>query len=105
MFQKSEVEGYKYQDDSYIHSQPFPEMVLEEQEIYSDHNGYQQQYIKHGSRLASHSVPRSNISRANKRSWQRRILICCSIHVCTSSLAFSHTPDLQLALVPSGPDD
>ena len=57
LFQKSEVEGCEYQDDSYIHRQPFPEMVLEEQEIYSDHNGYQEQYIKHDSRLASHFSP------------------------------------------------
>jgi len=40
-FQKSEVEGCEYQDDSYIHRQPFPGVVPEEQEIYSDHNGDQ----------------------------------------------------------------
>jgi hypothetical protein len=30
-FQESEVEGCEYQNDSYIHRQPFPEMVSEEQ--------------------------------------------------------------------------
>jgi hypothetical protein len=45
-FQKSEVEGCEYQDDSYIHRQPFPEVVLEEQKIYNDHNGYQEQHVK-----------------------------------------------------------
>jgi hypothetical protein len=57
MFQKSEVEGREYQDDSHIHRQAFPELVLEEQEIYSDHNGYQEQYVKHDSRLAFHFSP------------------------------------------------
>jgi hypothetical protein len=57
MFQKSEVEGCEHEDDSYIHRQPFPELVLEEQEIYSDHNGYQEQYVKHDSRLAFHFTP------------------------------------------------
>ena len=57
MFQESEVEGCEHQDDSYIHCQPFPELVPEEEDIYSDHNGYQQQYVKDGSCLASHSVP------------------------------------------------
>ena len=66
-FQKPEVEGYEYQDNSYIHGQPLPKMVLEEQEIYSDHSRYQQQHIKHGS----HSVPSSNIGRADKESCRR----------------------------------
>ena len=57
MFQKSEVEGCEYQDNSYIHRQPFPEIVLEEEEIHSDHNGYQQEYVKGGRRVACHSVP------------------------------------------------
>jgi hypothetical protein len=41
-FQESEVKGGEYQDDSYIHHQPFPERVSEEQEIYSDDNRCQQ---------------------------------------------------------------
>jgi hypothetical protein len=32
-FEESEVEGCEYQDDSWIHRQPWPESVLEEQEI------------------------------------------------------------------------
>ena len=59
-FQKSEVEGSEYQDDSYIHHQPFPGVVLEKQEIYTDYNGYQKQYVKHDSRLASHFNPHLN---------------------------------------------
>jgi hypothetical protein len=31
--QESEVEGCEYQDDSYVHRQPFPESVFEEQQI------------------------------------------------------------------------
>ena len=53
-FQKSEVEGGEYQDDSYIHRQSFPEVIFEEQEIDSNDNGYQQQYIQCGSHGDSH---------------------------------------------------
>ena len=42
MLQKSQVERTEYQDNSYIHHQPFPEMVPEEQDIHADYNGYQQ---------------------------------------------------------------
>ena len=52
--EKSEVEGYEYQNNSYIHGQPFPEPVLEEQEIHTDHNGYHEQWVKDVSRPASH---------------------------------------------------
>ena len=62
-FQKPEVEGCEYQDDSYIHRQPFPEVILKKQEIYSDHNGYQEQYVKHDSRLASHLNPLQSFGR------------------------------------------
>jgi hypothetical protein len=56
-FQESEVEGGEYQDDSYIHRQPFPEPVFEEQEIYRDDNGRQQHCIEYGSRLVTHLCP------------------------------------------------
>ena len=61
-FQKSEVEGCEYQDDSYIHRQPLPEVLPEEQEIYSDHNDYQEQYIKYDSHPATHFRPRFKYS-------------------------------------------
>jgi hypothetical protein len=60
-FQKSEVKGGEYQHDSYIHRQPFPELVPEEQEIYTDDNGWQQQYVKYGGRLRLHFSSRSNL--------------------------------------------
>ena len=53
MFQESEVEGCEYQDDSYIHRQPFPEPVLEEQEIDRDDHGCHQDYVECGARLTS----------------------------------------------------
>src|SRR5215471_7498783 len=62
-FQKSEVEGDEYQDDPYIHGQPFPELVLEEQDVYSDDHGCQQQYVKDGVRLSPISVAFKNPSR------------------------------------------
>jgi hypothetical protein len=61
-FQESKVKRGEYQNDSYIYHQPFPELVFEEQEIYSDDNGCPQQYVKYGSRLDSHFSPRSKSS-------------------------------------------
>lgn len=54
MLEKSEVKGAEYQDDPYIHNQSFPERIPEEQEIYPDDNGRQQQYIKYGGHADSH---------------------------------------------------
>jgi hypothetical protein len=62
-FQESKIKRDEYQNDSYIHHQPFPELVLEEQEIYGDDNGYPQQYVKYGTRLDSHFSPARNPSR------------------------------------------
>jgi hypothetical protein len=65
-FRESEVEGREYQDDSYVHRQPFPELILEQQEIYSDDDGYQEQYVKRDCRLASHFSPRSKSLYSNR---------------------------------------
>ena len=47
MLEEFQVESCKYQDNSYIRYQPFPESVSEEQEIHTEYGGYQQQYVKH----------------------------------------------------------
>lgn len=52
--QESQVESSEYQDNSYIHYQPFPEPVSEKQEIYTDYDGYHQQSVKHASCLSFH---------------------------------------------------
>jgi hypothetical protein len=57
MLQESEVKGREHQHDSYVHSQPFPESVLEEQEIDGDDRCYHQEYIQCGGRLACHVSP------------------------------------------------
>src|SRR5689334_24784623 len=44
--QESQVERREYQDDSYIHCQPFPEPVSEEQEIDSDDEGDHQRNVE-----------------------------------------------------------
>jgi hypothetical protein len=43
---ESQIESYEHQDNSYVHDQPFPKLTLEEEEIYADDDGYQQQYVK-----------------------------------------------------------
>jgi hypothetical protein len=52
--QESEIESCEHQDNSYIHRQPFPEMVSEEQEIHGNYNGYHQHDVKYASCLSSH---------------------------------------------------
>jgi hypothetical protein len=58
--QESEVEGCEYKDDSYVDGQPFPEPILEEQEIHRDDNGCHQHHVKYVSRLVPHFNPRFN---------------------------------------------
>jgi hypothetical protein len=41
-FQESEIEGCEYQDDSYVDREPFPDPILEEQDIDRDDHGYHQ---------------------------------------------------------------
>lgn len=55
MFQESEVESCEQQDDPYIRCQPFPEPVLEEQDIQSDYDNGQQHYVKRDSCRSFHS--------------------------------------------------
>ncbi len=64
-FQESEVEGCEYQDDSYVHHQPFPEPVLEEQDIDRDDYGCHQDYVECADRLASHFSPRLTVRRSS----------------------------------------
>jgi hypothetical protein len=54
MFQKPEVEGCEYQDDSYVHREPFPEPAPEEQDIDQDDHRYHQGYVECDDHLAPH---------------------------------------------------
>jgi hypothetical protein len=57
MPQESQVESSEHQDDSNIHCQPFPESVSEEQDIYSDDDGYHRQRVNYDSYLSAHFRP------------------------------------------------
>ena len=52
--QKSQVESREYQDNSYIHYQPFREPVSEEQEIDGDDEGDHQRDVECHSCPCSH---------------------------------------------------
>jgi hypothetical protein len=65
--QESEVESYEHQDDTNIHGQPFPEPVSEEQDIYSDYDGYHRHHVKHDGYLSAHFSPWFN---RNKGSYE-----------------------------------
>ena len=51
---ESQIESYEHQDNSYVHDQPFPKLTLEEEEIYADDDGYQQEYVKEDNYLSFH---------------------------------------------------
>ena len=71
--EKSKVESCEHQDDANVHCQPFPQMVSEEQNIYTDYDGYHRHHVKHYSYLSAHfrnrtlPMPLSIISTAPKR--------------------------------------
>jgi hypothetical protein len=52
---KSQVESCEYQNNANIHRQPFPELVSEEHEIYTDYDGCHRHHVKHHSYLSAHS--------------------------------------------------
>jgi hypothetical protein len=54
MPEESEVESCEHQDNANIHCQPFPEMVSEEREIYTDYDGYHRRHVKHDGYLSAH---------------------------------------------------
>jgi hypothetical protein len=51
---ESQIETYEHQDNSDVRDQPFPELTLEDQEIYADDDGYQQHYVKADNYLSFH---------------------------------------------------
>jgi len=54
MSEKSKIEAAEHQDDSDIHYQPFPELVSEEREIYTDDNGRHRHHVKRDRYLSAH---------------------------------------------------
>ncbi len=48
------MEGCKHQNDSDVHHQSFPEMVPEDQGIYSDDEGYHRHHVRHGNHPSCH---------------------------------------------------
>jgi hypothetical protein len=54
MPEESQVESCEHQDNANIHCQPFPELVSEEHEIYTDYDGCHRHHVKHYSYLSAH---------------------------------------------------
>jgi mannitol-1-phosphate/altronate dehydrogenase len=52
--EESEVESCEHQDNANIHCEPFPELVSEEEEIYTDYDDYHCHHVKHDSYLSAH---------------------------------------------------
>jgi hypothetical protein len=52
--QEPEIERREHHDNSYVYSQPLPELVPEEQDVYADHHDYQRDHTEHGGCLSSH---------------------------------------------------
>ena len=54
VLKESQIEGCKHQNDSDVHHQSFPEMVPENQGVYSDDDGYHRHQVKHGNHRFCH---------------------------------------------------
>jgi hypothetical protein len=54
MPEESQIESYEHQDYADVRCQPFPEPVSEEQEIYTDYDGYHRRDVKHYSDMSAH---------------------------------------------------
>src|SRR5215469_7337324 len=54
VLKESQIEGCKHQNDSDVHHQSFPEMVPEDQGIYSDDDGYHRHHVRHGNHRSCH---------------------------------------------------
>jgi hypothetical protein len=52
--EEPEVESCEHQDNANIHCQPFPELVSEEHDIYTDYDGCHRDHVKHDSYLSAH---------------------------------------------------
>jgi hypothetical protein len=53
-FQEPQIERPEHQDDPDVHHQPLPEPIPEEQDVHTDHDGYQREHVKHDGCLSSH---------------------------------------------------
>ena len=62
--QEPQIERPEYQDNSDVYYQPLPEVVLEEQDVHADHDGYQRKHVKHDGCLFAHGFV---LPRATKR--------------------------------------
>jgi GNAT superfamily N-acetyltransferase len=51
---ESQIEGGEHQDNADVDQQPFPESILEEQQIYTNNNGYQHHTVKHDRHVLCH---------------------------------------------------
>jgi hypothetical protein len=54
MPEESQVESSEHQNNANIHCQPFPELVSEEHEIYTDYDGCHRHHVKHYSYVSAH---------------------------------------------------
>ena len=54
--QEPEIERCEYQDNSNVYYQPPPEVMLEEQDIHTDNDGYQREHVKDDGCLSAHRL-------------------------------------------------
>jgi len=52
--QEPQTERREHQDDPDVYYQPLPELVPEEQDVHSDHDGYQREHVKYDGCPSSH---------------------------------------------------
>ena len=54
--EESKIESCKHQDNADVDCQPFPESASEEQEIYTDYDGYHRCHVKRECYSSVHSA-------------------------------------------------
>jgi hypothetical protein len=54
VLQDSQIEGGKHEDDADVHHQACPELIPEERQIHTDHNGYQSRNVKSDRHVSCH---------------------------------------------------
>jgi hypothetical protein len=58
LFQESEIEGYKHQDNADVRHQPLPEMMPEKQQVYANDNGNHHHNVKRDEYASCHFILR-----------------------------------------------
>ncbi len=70
-----QVEGSEYEDNANVYHQPRPKVVLEEEDVNTNHDAYKRKHVDHDGYVSSHvhillsPASRENPSNSSRASW------------------------------------